>query len=127
MIRFALPCLALILAACGGPSGSPEQQARAAEARSLNKAVWQTRAPVTVDGMAVDVAVAPDKSFALVDVTDFGETVTLPQAEKAASIASGCQGKDTSILSMLSGDKATPIKTSVFRKMDYLRIDLTCA
>lgn len=129
MIRFTLPVLALSLTACGAmaPTAGPEQQARAAEARSLNQAIWQTRSPVAVDGRRVNVAVAPDKTYALVSTSDFGQVVTVPQLEQAASTASGCTGKDTSVLSMMSGDRNTGVKTSVFGDAKYTRIDLTCA
>lgn len=124
MIRLTLPLMALSLAAC---TVTPAQQARKAEIRSLEAAVWQTRKPITVEGKRIDVAVAPDKSFALVDPHDFGPTVTKRQTEAAASAASDCTGQERSVLHVVSQTPDELVKTKIFRNTEFIRVGLVCS
>lgn len=114
------------LSACGD-SQTPEERARSKAKRAEIEAVWATRTTTHYQGTPVEVAIAPDRSYALVQLDAFGETISVTQLEGAARAASGCVAKDKSILSMLSGPQDTPIKVSVFSNVrNRLRISLEC-
>ena len=71
-----------------------------------------TKSPVTVDGKTIEVAIAPDRTFALVGVSGFGDSFTVRGMEKAASVASGCTGVDNGVLSFVNGGNPAPISTA---------------
>jgi hypothetical protein len=91
-----------------------------------NDALWKTRQPIEINGKSYFAAVAPDRTYVLVAWKKGTKTTSLAEVEMVGSAASGCTAKDSSILSSLSGDPATPIATKVFRKFKYLMLDLTC-
>ncbi|PIB24229.1 hypothetical protein BFP76_03110 [Amylibacter kogurei] len=114
-----------VLSACGGPSMTPEQKAQAAKNKAASNAVWNTRKPVAFDGKTIEVAINPERNRAYVGLAGFQGKASIVQFEQVASKASGCVGKDTSILSMLTGDRNTPIPLDNI-KMEYLAISITC-
>ena len=118
--------LAMFLAACGGSNLTPEEKQRRAENIAANDALWATRKPVNVGGKTIHVAVDEKRTKALIQVMDFGETVSVAQLEAAGRAASGCVAKDESILSFLSKDKTTPIETSAFKNARRVAVSLQC-
>ncbi len=113
------------IAACGGPSKTPEQKAQASKNRAQAESIWSTRKPVNVNGRVFNVGVSPTKKFALVWPQNAAKPASIIDFEKAAGTASGCVGKDTSVLSFLTGDRNTPLPISKI-KANYIRISLTC-
>jgi len=105
-------------------------QAKCDQTCKQNKAyygeIWKTRQPTKVNGNTYYVAIVPDRKSALVYWAKGVKTTSLTQIEAAASQVSHCRAKDESVLSMLSGDPNTPIKTKVFRKSKYIRVTLKC-
>lgn len=91
-----------------------------------NDALWKSRQPIEVNGKGYFAAVAPDRTYVLVAWKKGTKTISLAEIEMVGSAASGCVAQDSSILSSLSGDPATPIATKVFKKFKYVMLDLTC-
>ena len=88
---------------------------------------WATRQTVTLGSQTYEVAVSPDKSFALVGPARRSTKMTVKTVERAATAATGCRGAVERVVSMWTGgrdDEAIPM--SSLQGIKAVRVNLTC-
>lgn len=114
--------LTLVLASCG-PGSTPE----AAQNKRTNDAIWSTRQTYEMGGNQVQLAVAPDRSYALLSPVDRSKPLTIAQAEAGIAAATKCTPTTDGMLMMLAGgNKSQAIPFSKMKGMSSLRFDLKC-
>lgn len=123
---FLMVSLLTVLAACGS-SQTPEQRAQAAENRAKNDAIWATRQVTQVNGLAYEVAISPDRSYALVAPSE-GKVWVMSEMLTAVNRVSGCTGApDFLMASLVGGNLSQPIDRSTVRtNVDRMRSELSC-
>ena len=126
-----LTTLAGTLAACGGPSTTPEQRAQAAANAARTDAAVQDAKSTVVGANTFRVAVVQDGPYALVERVGGSAPYTAGDAETAARSATGCAAAfSPGILAFLSGDVRTAdlaaLRTKISGKFSGWRVDLTC-
>ncbi|KGM86630.1 hypothetical protein rosmuc_02923 [Roseovarius mucosus DSM 17069] len=122
-----LSTLAVIALVGCGQSTSPEQRAQIAKNKATNDAIWKTRKTTTVNGVPYEVAVSPDRSYAL--VAPAGSKIwIMSDMVTAVNNVSGCKGQPDFLLSMMAGGNLSqPIDmTKVKTNIDQMRSDLKC-
>jgi hypothetical protein len=88
---------------------------------------WSTRQSVALGSQTYNVAVSPDKTYALVGPTSRSTKMTVKTVERAAKTASGCRASVERVISMWTGgkdDAAIPMSSIKGRKT--VRATLKC-
>jgi len=64
---------------------------------------WSTRQSVSLGSQTYNVAVSPDKTYALIGPTSRSTKMTVNTVERAAKAASGCRASVERVISMWTG------------------------
>ncbi len=113
---------ALALTACG-PAPSPE----AAVNQAKNDAIWSTHKTYEMGGNPVGLAIAPDRSYALLSPVDRSKPLTFAQAEAGINAVTKCTAISDGLLMMIAkNNKNVAIPFDKMKSMDWLRFELKC-
>ncbi|WP_412552978.1 hypothetical protein [Shimia sp. MIT1388] len=109
---------ATLLAACGGPSLTPEQQAERAKNTAQNEAALSEAKTVSVNGKNFRVAHVKERNQALVDHVGKPAPYYVADIEAASRAATGCNGTfNPGVLAFIGGDIATTDLTELRSKI----------
>ena len=112
----------LALTACG-PAPHPDAKAN----RAKNDAIWSTRQTYDMGGNPVGLAIAPDRSYALIAPVDVSKPLSIAQAEAGIKAVTKCTVMSDGFLMMIMGnDKNAAIPFAKMKDMDSLRFNLKC-
>ena len=123
----------LLVSACGPTDFARETKTQLSRQKSqraaniaYNNAIWDQRQGYIVAGSRYDVAVSPDRSYAL--VAPIGqESFTLGEVETAASAVTGCSARGDSFLYMLGAGPGTRLPISALQNVQgRTRVALSC-
>lgn len=118
--------LVAALAACG-PTQTPAQKEQAKANQAKNDAIWNTRKTYDVEGAKLDVAVSPDRDYALIWPAVPGQTMSIRQVERSVDRMTGCKSTFDSLMLMIAnGNRDAAVPFDKIKNMDRLRIDLQC-
>lgn len=113
---------ATLFSACG-PTLNAEQRAN----RAANNAIWETRQTYDIDGVKLQIAIAPDREYALIWPASIGQQITIGQVERSVDRVSGCDSTFDGLLLMIArGDRNAPVPFNKMRGSNSLRVDLQC-
>lgn len=103
MKKFAYLPLVLFaaLAACG-PTQTPEQKAQSQANAAKNDAIWSTRKTYDMEGATIQLAVSPDRDYALFWPTNTKQAITIGQVERGVDRVTGCKSTFDGLLLMIA-------------------------
>ncbi|RMC33264.1 hypothetical protein [Paracoccus alkanivorans] len=116
-----------LLAACSSGM-TPEQRSERAANLAKNSAIWKTRKTYNMEGATIDLAVSPDRDYALIWPAPKNQKVTIGQVERGVTSVTGCKTQFDGLLLMIAkGDRNAIAPFDKMSNMQNgLRMDLAC-
>jgi hypothetical protein len=127
MNRLLLVLVAALVSSCGSGQ-SPEQREVARQNRARNDAIWTTRNALNVDGVVFEVAISPDRVYALAAPSTPDTAFTIDGLQKAVVQVSGCSATVDNFLVTfaLGGQTNRALTLRNLDNIEKIRAELTC-
>lgn len=115
-LQFSTRVMAMIFALFSGSVASANEEA-----------TWETRQSVSTGSQTYLVAVAPDKTYALVGPSSSSTKMTVNTVKRAARTATGCRASVEAVISMWTGGNDNDeIPMSSIKGRKAVRANLKC-